>query len=1026
MAVATTCGGCGHALRADAKFCDECGNPVATASPAMYKQVTVLFADVVRSMAMAAVLDLERLREIMAELVERAATVVERYGGTVEYNGDGVMALFGAPMALEDHAFRGCLAALAIQDEANRLATDVRLRDDVTLQLRIGLNSGRVIAGDLGAKSARYAATGATVGFAQRMEAAARPGEVMLSDATARLVEGVVILDEPEWLRVKNSDEPVRGHRLISISPRTGTGGRSETELVGRRWELAAIDAMMERAVDGHGGAVTVVGPPGIGKSRIAREAAALAARRGVEVSWVFCESHVSDVPFAAVTRLLRAGGKLAGLDDATARKRLRALVPPDADPTDLLLLDDFLDVADPEAALPQIDPDARRRRLTGLVNATSLAREEPALVIIEDAHWIDRASESMLADFLGAIARTRLMVLVTARPDSDGALTRARGAHAITLAPLADSDIDALLAELLGADPSVAVPARVIAERAAGNPFFAEELVRDLAQRGVLEGERGRYVCRTHVSGLDVPATVQAVTEARIDRLSDPARRTLSAASVIGTRFDAELLHRVGVDPAFDELLDAELVDQVGFTPTAEYAFRHPLIRAVTYEAQLKSDRAQWHSRLALAIRERDQATDENAAVIAEHHAAAGELREAYHWHMRAAARATSRDVGAARASWERACHLADQLPGDEPQRLSMRIAPRTMLRATDWLSGVVQDGWGAFAELEQLCREGGDDVSLAIGMTGLTTELLYTGRPGEGSRMVVDQIALLDSIGDPALTVGLAFGAFTTWFNSGEFDEILHRAEYVIGLEAGDARLGGAFGIGSPLAVALAFRGIARSWLGRGGWNRDLDDAIEMARHSDPTTFALVVSWCQIPLIYGLVEANDAMHDIVEEAAALADACSNDFAVAGARFTLGIDLLHRHDPDDRRRGRECMVGARDEFLPLRAPSLVPLARIYVAREDARRGDYDGALAVMRAAVAQLHEDRRIGWLVCGADILVQTLLDRATEGDLVEAGEQIGRLAELLAGTESAVVDITLARLRALRARASRVDQR
>ena len=269
----------------------------------------------------------------MTELVERSAAVVRRYGGTVEYTGDGVMAIFGAPIALEDHAFRACLAALAIQEETKQLAADVQRRDGVALQVRVGLNSGRVIAGEIGSGSLGYAATGEHVGMAQRMESVAPPGGVMLSESTARLVEHTVMLAEPEWVRIKGADEPVRARRLLAIGPRDGLVGRAEASLVGRRWEMAALDAIVDRAIGGRGGVVNVVGPPGIGKSRVAREAAALAAGRGVEVFWAFCESHARDVPFHAVTRLLRAGSGVADLDGdsrprAVARTAVRRCRP--------------------------------------------------------------------------------------------------------------------------------------------------------------------------------------------------------------------------------------------------------------------------------------------------------------------------------------------------------------------------------------------------------------------------------------------------------------------------------------------------------------------------------------------------------------------------------------------------------------------------------------------------------------------------------------------------------------------------
>ncbi len=600
----------------------------------------------------------------------------------------------------------------------------------------------------------------------------------------------------------------MRARRLVAISSRDGRVGRAEASLVGRRWEMAALDAFADRMIGGRGGVVTVVGPPGIGKSRTAREAAAAAAGRGAEVFWVFCESHARDVPFYAVTRLLRAGSGVADLDGDAARAQLRALVPADADPQDLLLLDDLLGIADPDVALPAIDPDARRRRLTALINTVSLARTDPALFIIEDAHWIDAVSESMLADLLTVIPRTPSMVLITSRPEYEGALTRVHGAQTIALAPLGDSDTTALLDELMGSDPSVGELAAIIAERAAGNPFFAEEMVREFVQRGVLTGEQGGYVCRADVADVAVPATVQAAIEARIDRLDAPAKRTLNAASVIGARFGAELLAALGIDGMFDELLGAELIDQVRFTPSPEYAFHHPLIRAVAYESQLKSDRAQWHRRLAAAIQERDPGSvEENAALIAEHLEAAGDLHAAYGWHMRAATWSTNRDIAAARLSWERARKIADRLPADDPDQLSMRIAPRTMLCATDFQARAIQESRGRFAELRELCSAAGDKVSLAIGMSGLATELVYAGRSREGSRLASEQMALLESIGDPTLTMGLAFVAFTNWLDAGEFGEVLRWSQTVIDLAGGDPAKGAGFGIGSPLAIALAY---------------------------------------------------------------------------------------------------------------------------------------------------------------------------------------------------------------------------
>src|ERR1700759_629323 len=487
-----SCGSCGTKLNQTAKFCSECGAAVSAGTqPAEYKQVTVLFADVVHSMDIAAAVGAERLREIIAELVNITTAVVMRYGGPGDkFTGDGGMAVFGAPVALEDHAIRACLAALGIQGEAARLAAEVKDRDGIELQLRVGLNSGQVIAGEIGSTSLGYTTIGEQVGMAQRMESVAPPGAVMLSESTAHLVEHTAVLADSELVLIKGKDDPVPARRLLAIEPRHALACGTESRLVGRRWEMAAVEAIVDRAVSGRGGVIGVVGSPGIGKSRVAREAAALAAGRAVEVFWTFCESHASDIPFVVVRQLLRAAYGVADLDGEAAHAKVRQQIP-DADPQDLLLLEDLLGIADPDVALPQIDPDARRRRLTVLINTAALARTEPALYLIEDAQWIDAVSESMLADFLMVIPQTKLMVLITARPEYEGALTRVHGAQTIALAPLRDSDTAALVGELLGSDPSVDDLAAIITDRAAGNPFFAEEMVRELVQRGVLAGER-------------------------------------------------------------------------------------------------------------------------------------------------------------------------------------------------------------------------------------------------------------------------------------------------------------------------------------------------------------------------------------------------------------------------------------------------------------------------------------------------------------------------------------------------------
>ncbi len=1022
MTTVAACRTCGAEPLENARFCHSCGSPVNGADThPEYKQVTVLFADVVHSMDIAAAVGTERLREIMAELVNRAAVVVQRYGGTVDkFTGDGIMAVFGAPVALEDHAVRACLAALGVQEEAKRLAVDARNRDGVDLQLRVGLNSGEVIAGEIGSGAFGYTAVGEQVGTAQRMESVAPPGGVMLSPSTARLVEDAATLGDAELLPIKGADKPVPARRLLGMAERAAVT-RAESNLVGRRWELSAIESLLARAVDGHGAVVTVVGSPGIGKSRLVRELSAMASARGVEVFVTFCESHTSQIPFHAVARLLRAASGVEGLGGRAARDQLRDRVS-DADPEDLVLFDDLLGIADPDVELPKIDPDARRRRLTALVNATSLARDTPALYIIEDVHWIDEISESMLTDFLTVIPQTPSLVLVSCRPEYRGPLSRVHGAQSIALAPLSDSETAALVSELLGHDPSVDALGQKIVERAAGNPFFAEEMVRDLAERGVLRGIRSAYVSTAGVAEVSMPATVQATIAARIDRLAPAAKRTLSAAAVIGSRFDAGLLETLGIEPLVEDLVVAELVDQVRFTRTPQYVFHHPLIRSVAYDSQLKSDRAELHRRLAAVIEARSPASaDENAALIAEHLEAAGDLNTAYGWHMRAATWATNRDIAAARLSWERSVKIADALPGDDPDQAALRIAPRTMLCGTAWR--VHERVVGAhFDELRELCTAAGDKASLAIAMVGLVMDHLWQDRMRDASRLASEAWAFIESLGDPTLTVGLANPLVYARSDSAEWSDMLRWSQTVIDLADGDPSKGN-FLFGSPLALAFTTRAVARYCLGRDGWRDDTEHGLAMARSADPMSYAFAVAFAYFPTVSnGVLRPHDSAVHEIEEALRIAERSSDDLAVTFVRATLAVALVHRHAAADRDRGQRLLEEASDVFLRHGyLLSELPLVNVYLARERARRGDRDDAIALMHAAVDHLfREERLLGWGIPTTGVLVETLIDRGADGDLVEAEAAIERLAAAPADEGLVIRDIWLLRSRTLLARA------
>jgi len=1018
-ATGLVCSSCGIELPQNAKFCLECGAAVSTAAkPAEYKQVTILFADVVHSMDIAAAVGAERLREIMADLADRCAAVVGRFGGTVDkFTGDGIMAVFGAPMALEDHAIRACLAALGVQEEAKRLAVEVQERDGVELRLRVGLNSGQVIAGEIGSGPFGYTAVGEQVGMAQRMESVAPPGGVMLSESTARLVDDTAALCEPELVCIKGADEGVSARRLLGMR-QDRTVRRVESDLVGRRWEMFAVDDLLERADGGHGAVVGFVGPPGIGKSRLVREVSATAGSRGVQVFTAFCESHTSQVPFHVVARLWRAATGIEGLDGQIARDQVRKGIP-DADPEDLALFDDLLGIADPNAPLPAIDPDARRRRLTALVSGASLARQNPAVFVVEDAHWIDEVSESMLADFLTVIPQTASLVLITYRPEYCGSLSRVSGAQSIALAPLSNTETTALVTDLLGSDLSVALLSQTIADRAAGNPFFAEEIVRELAGRGVLLGQPGAYRSMEEVAEVSVPATLQATIAARIDRLDPKAKRTLGGAAVVGSRFGVDLLTVLGIDPTLDELVKAELIDQIRFMPRVEYAFRHPLIRTVAYESQLKSDRAQLHRRLAVAIEVRDPASaDENAALIAEHAEAAGDLHAAYGWHMRAGTWSTNRNIAAAHTSWRRARRVADRLPADDTNRMAMRIAPRTLLCGTAWRVG----GSGAdtgFEELRDLCTAAGDQRSLAIGMAGQVAAQLINAHYREASRLATEHTALLESIGDPTLTIALSFAALTAKHETGEMAEALRFAQHVIDLADDDPTKGNLI-LGSPLAVAIAVRGAGRWCLGIPGWKHDFAQAAAMARAVDPASLAMVMNYIyDLAIPYGALLGDATALRDTTDALASAEQSGDDIALVLAQVSLATTLAHR-DGSERERGWELLAQVRDTALRERFTlTVVPFVDIHLAQQKARSGDLDGAIELARAVLEDLFDSGGAIWSVLATTVLVEALLQRGAGGDLEDAQAEVERLAAVPTDPGFVLHEIWLLRLRALLAR-------
>lgn len=1018
-ATSAVCPTCGSEPRAGARFCDACGSPLTVVvKPAEYKQVTVLFADVVRSMDIAAALGAERLREVMTELVDRSAAVVQRYAGTVDkFTGDGIMALFGAPVALEDHAFRACLAAMDIQQVVRGLAAEVRERDGIDLRLRIGLNSGQVITGEVGATHLGYTAVGAHVGMAQRMESAAPPGGVMLTESTARLVEDRVVLADREIVHIKGVATGVPARQLLAADLEYRRKVRYQSRLVGRETEQNTVADLLDRALGGQGAIITVTGRPGVGKTRLIRESVVTAAGRGFEVFTTHCQSHTKDIPFHAISRLLRAVFSVRDLGAEAARARVHGKIP-EASDEDRVLLDDLLGIREDGIPLPDISPDAQRRRLGELIKTMAARRVEPVAYVVEDAHWIDSVSESMLAEFAAMVPRMRAVLLVAYRPEYSGPLSKLPGSCPLVIAPLDNSQSAALIRGLLGDDPSVRRLSDVIADRAAGIPFAAEEIVRDLAERGELEGAPGAYVCRREVGDIHVPASLQAIIGARIDRLPVTAKRTLNAAAVIGAQFDSELLQNLLDSIDIAPLIEAYLVEQIGYTPRATYAFSHPLIHAVAYESQLKSGRSELHRRVAAVMqRTRGGFTGQEAAIVAVQYAAAGDLQDAYDWHMQAATWYGARDIRAARESWQQAVTVADQISDTDPDVLSMRIAPRALLCGSAFQVGGTPSETG-FAELRELTTAAGDKRSLALGMAGHLTTLVFNSHHLKAADMASEFATLVESIGDPAMTVGLFYAAAQAKWEAGHATEALALAQRVIDLADGDPTMGD-FIIGSPLAWALTVRGAAGMFLGRPGWRNDLEEGVSLANNVDKAAKPFVQLYkYQAGLQNGAVLLSS--HDVAHTEAALeiAQSSGNNVALTYALLNRAMTLLHTDSGPD---GLDCLNEARQMLVDQQlTTTLQRTSDIEMARQRAGSGDLDGAIAL---ATSVLDEQFQCGEMVFrgpATTVLVEALLTRGGNTDLDAADRAIERLANVRTDPGFVPHELAVLRSRALLARA------
>jgi class 3 adenylate cyclase/predicted ATPase len=825
--LAVRCASCGTELPGGAKFCFQCaapvsvpGSPARFASPEAYtpkhlvekiltsksalegerKQVTVLFADLKGSMELLADRDPEESRKLLDPVLERMMEAVHRYEGTVnQVMGDGIMALFGAPVAHEDHAVRACYAALRMQESVKRYAEEVRRTQGTSVRIRIGLNSGDVVVRAVGNDLRMdYTAVGQTTHLAARMEQLADPGSTFLSPSTLALVEGQIQVKALGPMPVKGLAEPVSVYEMVGASTVRSrfqvAAARGLTAFVGRTTEMEQLYQALDHAKSGRGQLVAVVGEPGVGKSRLYHE---FTHSHRVQDCFVIASTSVSygkAASYFPLIDLLRTYFRIEGRDDARLiREKVtgrllsldRTLEP--FLPAMLWLLD----VTTDDPRWDRLDPPQRRQQILDGVKRLLLreSQNQPVVVVFEDLHWIDAETQALVDALIEALPATRVLMLVNYRPEYQHTWGSKTYYRPLRIDPLPATSAHQLLDSLLGSDPTVQPLKALLVQRTQGTPFFLEEGVRTLVETKVLLGDPGSYRLLKSLDAIEVPATVKALLAARIDRLRPEEKAVLQAAAVIGTDVPFEILQAIAdiqseeLRRRLAQLQAAEFLYEIKIFPELEYTFKHALTHEVAYGSLVGDRRRTLHARIVEAI-ERLYADrlDEQMERLA-HHAVRSEVADkAVPYLYEAGTRAAQRSANGEAITYLRhGLDLASRLP---PDRARMRHELRLLLALGPALQQV--QGFGAdevettYTRARELCEQVGEPVELFQTLWGLW---LYTvggkARFSEGPRIAQELLDLAERQGDPALLLEARHALSPTTLFVGEPAAALYHAE-------------------------------------------------------------------------------------------------------------------------------------------------------------------------------------------------------------------------------------------------------
>ncbi|HJY82028.1 MAG TPA: adenylate/guanylate cyclase domain-containing protein [Candidatus Binatia bacterium] len=737
------------------------------------KQVTVLFADMKGSMELLADRDPENARKRLDPILEHMMEAVHRYEGTVnQVMGDGIMALFGAPLAHEDHAVRACYAALRMQDSVRRYAEGLQRSEGLPIEIRVGLNSGDVVVRSIESDlKMDYTAVGQTTHLAARMEQMAMPGSILMTADTLSLTEGFVQVKPLGPVNVKGLSDPVEVYEV------TGAGAvrtrlqaavtRGLTRFVGGDAETEQLRKALEQAQAGHGQVVAVVGEPGVGKSRLFYEFTH--SYRTQE--WMIVESgsvsYGKATPYLPVIDLLKGYcqiesrddahrirekvlGKVLGLDEA-----LRAILPA------ILAL---LDVPVEDQTWQALDPPQRRQRTLEAIKRLLLreSQVQPLLLVFEDLHWIDSETQAVLDSLVDSLPTARLLLLVNYRPEYQHGWGSKTYYRQLRIDPLPPESAEELLQALLGNDATLKPLKQLLIERTEGNPFFLEESVRTLVETKVMEGEWGRYRLAKAIESTQVPATVQAVLAARIDRLPAEDKRLLQSAAVIGKDVPFVLLHAIA--DLFEEdlrrslahLQTGEFLYETNLYPELEYTFKHALTHEVAYGTLLQERRRSLHARIVDAL---EKLYAERLAEHIErlaHHAFRGEVWEkAVTYLQQAGGKAAGRSAYREGVLYfEQALQALGHLPQSR-EMIEQAIDLHFYLRITLQALGERERELGHLRAAEALATALGDERRLARAYAYIARQLSVQGEYEQSVTACERAIGMIRTLDDYGLEV-------------------------------------------------------------------------------------------------------------------------------------------------------------------------------------------------------------------------------------------------------------------------------